>query len=272
MATVIVEWSDDRPGNRHRSRHCPPVCRPCAVPGRRRRDITIGRTAALRRLLVGGSGRVDCKTRFVAESWTERDKVPEYVDRVGKLPPRQSGEFELLEALPDSIESLLDLGCGDGRLARLVGDSHPELQRIVAVDTSQPMLELARSSLGTDDGVVVGLHDMNESISPLGKFGAVVSGFAIHHVSNERKQSLFAEIFEAVQPGGVFANLEVVRCATPDLHAEFYRRIGRTGDDPEDVLAPVEPQLEWMRAAGFADVDCQWRWRGFALLVGRRRR
>ena len=54
----------------------------------------------------------------------------------------------------------------------------------------------------------------------------------------------------------------------PALHAEFYRRIGRVEDDPEDVLAPVEPQLAWMREACLADVDCQWRWRGFALLVG----
>ena len=68
----------------------------------------------------------------------------------------------------------------------------------------------------------------------------------------------------------MFANLEVVGCATPKLHAEFYRRIGRDGDDPEDVLAHVGPQLEWMRDAGLVEVDCQWRWRGFALLVGTR--
>ncbi len=47
-------------------------------------------------------------------------------------------------------------------------------------------------------------------------------------------------------------------------------RIGRPGGDPEDVLATPEDQLDWMRGAGFTDVDCQWRWRGFALLVGQR--
>jgi hypothetical protein len=66
----------------------------------------------------------------------------------------------------------------------------------------------------------------------------------------------------------VFANLEVVQCATDELQAEFYRRIERPAGDPQDVLAEVEPQLAWMRAAGLEQVDCMWRWRGFALLVG----
>ena len=71
-----------------------------------------------------------------------------------------------------------------------------------------------------------------------------------------------------LRPRGVFANLEVVQCATPELHEEFNRRIDRPGGDPQDVLAQVEPQLGWMRDAGLLQVDCSWRWRGFALLVG----
>lgn len=96
----------------------------------------------------------------------------------------------------------------------------------------------------------------------------VVSGFAIHHLSHDGKQDLFGQIAAALRPGGVFANLEVVQCATPELHEEFNRRIDKPGGDPQDILAPVEPQLDWMRAAGLVQVDCQWRWRGFALLVG----
>ena len=66
----------------------------------------------------------------------------------------------------------------------------------------------------------------------------------------------------------MFANLEVVQCATPKLHEEFNQRIGRPGGDPEDILAGVEEQLGWMSEAGLDQVDCNWRWRGFALLVG----
>ncbi len=102
----------------------------------------------------------------------------------------------------------------------------------------------------------------------LGDFDLVVSGFAIHHLDDSRKRELFGEVAAQLRPGGVFANLEVVQSATPELHAEFRAAIGRAEDDPEDQLVDVETQLEWMRAAGLEQVDCLWRWRGFALLVG----
>ena len=98
----------------------------------------------------------------------------------------------------------------------------------------------------------------------------IVSGFAIHHLEDERKQEPVRRGgAHVLDPGGLFANLEVVASATPELHAEFLGLIGRPADDPEDRLAGVEPQLQWMRAAGLDQVDCLWRWRGFALLVGR---
>jgi hypothetical protein len=84
-----------------------------------------------------------------------------------------------------------------------------------------------------------------------------------------RKRELFGEILRCLRPEGVCANLEVVRCATPELQEEFNQRIGRPGGDPEDALAPVDDRLRWMREAGFTQVDCNWRWRGVALLAGR---
>jgi SAM-dependent methyltransferase len=206
----------------------------------------------------------------VSRTWDDREKVDEYVARVGRLPARLAGEAELVAVLPDTVRSVLDLGCGDGRVAACVLDAHPEVERVIGLDRSPPMLDAARAQFASDARVVIDTHDLADPLPGLGTFDAVVSGFAIHHVVDRRKQELFREIRDALSPGGVFANLEVVQCATEDLQAEFYRRIGRPGGDPEDRLAAVEPQLEWMRAAGLRDVDCHWRWRGFALLAGRR--
>jgi SAM-dependent methyltransferase len=207
----------------------------------------------------------------VEPTWRDEPKVREYLGRVGRLEARAQGEAALVEALPQSVGRVLDLGCGDGRVAALVLDARPEIVEALGLDDSPPMIELARVRFGDDPRVGIRRHDLREPLpAEIGRFGVVVSGFAIHHLDHERKRSLFAEIADLLEPGGVFANLEVVRCATPELHAEFNLLIGRTGGDPEDVLAGVEEQLAWMRAAGLAQVDCYWRWRGFALLVGAR--
>ena len=201
-------------------------------------------------------------------TWKNQARVEEYTDRVGRIAARLAGENELVEALPAMVSRALDLGCGDGRLLELVLANRPEAAEGIGIDSSPPMLDLARTRFADDDRVTLLEGDLKQPVSGHGSFDVIVSGFAIHHLTDDRKQSLFGEITQALRPGGVFANLEVVACATPELHEEFQRRIGRPDGDPDDILVSVEDQLAWMRSAGLTQVDCQWRWRGFALLVG----
>jgi adenosylcobyric acid synthase len=221
---------------------------------------------------VGHNGRVPLpadSAHTAASSWDHEDQVERYLDRRATLAPRQAGEELLISLLPPEPRSLLDLGCGDGRLARLSLDARTSLERVVAVDSSPPMLDRAHHQFDGDQRVTIRQWDLARSIAPLGRFDVIVSGFAIHHLEDDRKQRLFAEVALQLHPGGLFANLEVVASATPELHAEFMRHIGRSDDDPEDRLADPEAQLHWMRRAGLTQVDCLWRWRGMALLVGR---
>ena len=203
-----------------------------------------------------------------SQGWDHPHKVGEYLERASTLPARLAGEAMLIEMLPLQLARLADLGCGDGRIAAAVLDARPDVREVVALDNSPPMLERARDRFAHDERAQVLEHDLTEPITGLGPFDAVVSGFAIHHLGDARKRELFAEITRELRPGGVFANLEVVKSATPELHAAFRAAIGREHDDPEDHLADVETQLTWMRDAGLGQVDCLWRWRGFALLVG----
>jgi tRNA (cmo5U34)-methyltransferase len=201
-------------------------------------------------------------------SWSDDEQVAWYLERIGKLEARRAGEQMLAAVLPPTPRRMLDLGCGDGRLVELALAARPSITEAIAIDRSPPMLAAARERFTDRPVVDVRDGDLGEPITELGTFDVIVSGFAIHHLEHERKQQLFGEVDAQLRPGGMFANLEVVASASERWHHEFLTEIGRTADDPEDRLASVEDQLSWMRAAGLVDVDCLWRWRGFALLVG----
>lgn len=205
-----------------------------------------------------------------SDGWHDESQVDTYLRRIDKIAPRAAGEDLLAELLPKRPVRVLDLGAGDGRLAALALSHRPGIREAVLIDNSEPMLRRARERFEVDSRVRVVEHDISNELPDLGMFDLILSGFALHHLEDSRKSAVFSEVFEILNPAGAFANLDVIASATPDLHAKFLRAVRRTADDPEDRLAPIETQLRWLREAGLANVDCQWRWRGFALMVGER--
>jgi tRNA (cmo5U34)-methyltransferase len=208
--------------------------------------------------------------------WTSNEHARDYLERADSISHRGEGESALLEFIPWETRRILDLGTGDGRLLALVRKElvrrgRPETGG-VAFDFSPSMLEAVRQRFAGEASISVVAHNMDEPLPALGKFDAVISSFAIHHLVHERKRALYAEIYGLLNPGGVFCNLEHVASPTPRLHQEFLERIGFTveTEDPSNKLLDVETQLGWLREIGFGDVDCAWKWRELALLVGRR--
>ncbi len=200
--------------------------------------------------------------------WRDEGQVAEYLERMDVLPPRLAGEDALTSALPAEPRSVLDLGAGDGRLGALVASARPTIERVVLVDNSPPMLDRARARFAGDGRFEVYERDLKESVSAFGQFDVVVSGMAIHHLHDDRKRALFRETADCLEPGGLFANLEVVLSPSPELHRAFLDAVGREADDPEDRLVDVWNQLTWLEEAGLIHVDCLWKWRGLALMVG----
>lgn len=206
-------------------------------------------------------------------------------DRRRIVPPFDSFYGTAVEAVALTGESpgrILDLGAGTGMLAGFLLDAYPGCE-VTLFDGAELMLERAREALsGRRAGFVHG--DMYSAL-PDGPWDAVVSALAIHHLEDHGKRHVFAEAFRILRPGGVFVNSEHVLGPTPFLDAEYRRwhefEARRAGvDDAEwaaaedrmtaDHLSPLPDQLAWLAEAGFEDVDCLFKDRGYAVMFGRK--
>jgi len=79
-------------------------------------------------------------------------------------------------------KAVLDLGCGDGRHARLIkemGASH-----VVGVDVNERMVELAKSKTGESDGVSFAVADGRDIPVEDNSTDIVFSNFVIHYFAN----------------------------------------------------------------------------------------
>jgi SAM-dependent methyltransferase len=238
---------------------------------------------------------------MTAEVWKRRDVATAFLDERSLLIPDRQRQLEVLLRLlrsgPHEPRRVLDLGTGDAVLLATALEAFPEATG-VGLDFSPPMLERARQRLAPFGGRAataeadLGYPAWRQAVT--GPFDAVVSGFAIHHLPDERKRALYREVFELLADGGVFVNCEHVSSPTASVERLFddamsehlWRRRKERGEDvrleqvrkeflerPDraaNILAPVEEQCRWLREIGFRDVDCYWKYFELAVFGGRR--
>jgi tRNA (cmo5U34)-methyltransferase len=236
-------------------------------------------------------------------SWWRQDVAQVFLDDVRGAFPLAAEQIDVLLRIIRraiaKVDRLLDLGCGDGILGRTVMIEYPQSTGVF-LDFSEHMIEAARQKTGSDRAVFV-LQDLaakawTQPVSSHAPFDLVLSGFAIHHLLDERKRELYHEIFDLLKPGGLFLNLEHVApgChwadkAFDDLFVDalwsYDQRSGGTKtreviaeqwdhrpDKTENILVPVELQCQWLRDIGFQDVDCFFKLLQLALFGGKKPR
>jgi SAM-dependent methyltransferase len=216
-------------------------------------------------------------------NWHVAEDVRAYVERVDRGDRRAEG-LALLTPLvrreADEPLRVLDVGTGQGLLASLFLDAFPNAVA-VGLDGSEPMREIAAERMaGYGERFRFVLGDFVEGELPpavRGPFDAVVSSRAIHHVSSRAKQRLYRAIFQSLEDGGAFLNLDGARPAEAEL-GELYRAAGGrpARSQPEEersrlsghYFETLDEQLEYLRAAGFRLVDCFWKRLDLVLIGG----
>jgi tRNA (cmo5U34)-methyltransferase len=174
----------------------------------------------------------------------------------------------------------LDLGAGTGAASRAILALYPASTAVLA-DFSAEMMRQGERQMQEFAGRYRYVEfDMSAGQWPTAipaALDAVVSSLSVHHLTDERKQGLFAEIFGRLVPGGWFLNYDPVRTDDPVVAAAWERVHDR--DDPEAAghrhprtpeqqscwenhvryMIPLARQLEYLRSAGFAGIDVYWK-------------
>jgi len=209
---------------------------------------------------------------------------------------RRAGHRTLMaELLPfgaDQPFTFVDLGAGTGAASRVILD-HFTAARAILADFSAQMMAQGEVELKPYEGRYGYVeYDLTAAGSwPAGlpdPVDAVISSLSVHHLNDERKQSLFAEILAHLAPGGWYLNYDPV--APPDAVVEEAWLLAGDRRDPTAAakrehrspeeqfryenhvryMIPLDPQLGFLRGVGFEGVDVFWKDLDFVIYGGRR--
>jgi tRNA (cmo5U34)-methyltransferase len=192
----------------------------------------------------------------------------------------------LVEAIPfekDLPLRVVDLGCGTGMAAGLILEIFPNAQ-VTCLDIAENMIASARSRLSRFLSVKYVVADF-QTYTFIEKYDVIVSSLASHHlVTNEDKKQFYLRIFEALNPGGVFYNAEIVLASNDFMQSvnmnawRSFMRQNISNDEiegrwipkyqEEDRPAKLIDQLAWLTEIGFVDVDVIWKYYNFAVFGG----
>ena len=223
-----------------------------------------------------------------------RSAVPLANEQIGVM-------MKLVVSMELPMRNFLDLGCGEGLLSAAILEQYPNAQGVL-LDFSEPMLDSAREKLRRYSTSLVFVHSdysnprWVDSVKAGAPFDVVVSGFSVHHQPDERKKSLYLEVYDLLRAGGMFINLDQVSPRTKwiesiwrsyfvdhlhevsiksgsdksreQISSEFHSDLDRRSSK----LTPVETQCEWLREIGFDDVDCYFKVFESSIFGGRRPR
>lgn len=219
------------------------------------------------------------------EYWGARAK--EYDDFIRRVVPRYDEMMvRLLEGIPHTVTSVLEMGCGTGNLSlRLV--QHAPHARFTFVDASPEMLAAVKARLEKAAPAAAARSTFVaatfEAFRPEPRaHDLVVASLSLHHVADLRP--VYAALASGTAPGGHFRSCDGVRAADPAQHAierdrweaHWHEENRLSEEEIASVLDHVRlhdhyetlgHHFRMLQEAGFREPDCLWRDGLFAVMA-----
>jgi trans-aconitate 2-methyltransferase len=181
---------------------------------------------------------------------TARDWDAATYDRIADPHARWGGT--VLEGLPlGGDETVLDAGCGSGRVTELLAERLPR-GRVIALDGSPAMIDRARVRLARfGDRVQYLVADLRQPLPIPEPVDAILSTATFHWLPDHA--ALFRNLGAVLRPGGRL----VAQCGGYGNIASVLAILASLGDGwagPWTFATPAET-IERLEAAGFVDVE-----------------
>ncbi|XP_011408779.1 PREDICTED: uncharacterized protein LOC105315737 [Amphimedon queenslandica] len=124
---------------------------------------------------------------------------------------------------PQSSDSVLDMGCGTGRLCMVLSERLSDGGKVLGIDPDAERISVAnkgRKDTMTNLRFAIG----SDQTFPEDQYDAVVSTHVIHWIKN--KDATFKRIYDNLKPGGKFAFATITNNGIPDLLVELVKLCG----------------------------------------------
>lgn len=171
----------------------------------------------------------------------------------------------------DAPIRVLDLGAGTGLFSEHVLGRYPN-GTFVLYDLAAKMLAVAKERFDRHREQFEFVIEDYRELQAVDSFDLVISSLSIHHLTHEDKRALFHQIYGALKDGGAFVHIDQVRGETPYLQRLYWemwlQKVRESGAPEEqiqesigrrqtyDIDALLADQIQWLKEAGFANVDC----------------
>jgi tRNA (cmo5U34)-methyltransferase len=237
-------------------------------------------------------------------AWEFDAQVAEvFDDMLERSIPRYREMREVVTQLATSFvkphTAVVDLGCSRGEALARVREFTPDVPglRFVGAETSRPMVQAARKRFNGVRGVEildldlrseyplgVGIERSTGESSTAGFASVTLAILTLQFVPIDYRQHILRRVYETTIPGGALIVVEKVLGEYARLNdvfvGHYYKLKHDNGYEPESikrkrlalegVLVPVTARMneQFVRGAGFSEVDTFWRWMNFGGWIG----